>query len=122
LFKPKDDREDIREKLVNQEPPKAVVTASTQIVNCLVEHVLRIEEGTTSTTGQQPQSSSSQRFIACVATLFLFAKIRPQLLVNHAITLQAYLSMKCQVCTLVQNIALLTFPSLSKAEIIYKSK
>jgi len=108
LFKPKDDKEDVREKVVNPEPPKAVVTASRQIVNCLVEHVLRLEEGAgtgaiqpaTTGNGQQlqtQQSSSSQRFVACVATLYLFAKIRPQLLVNHAITLEGYLSMRCQV-------------------------
>lgn len=41
-------------------------------------------------------NSTSQRLVACLTTLFLFAKIRPQLLVNHAITLQPYLSLKCQ--------------------------
>jgi len=76
----------------NQEPPKAVLIASLQIVNCLVEHVLRIEENTDSGATQ-----NSQRFVACVATLVLFAKIRPQLLVNHAITLEGYLSLRCQV-------------------------
>jgi cohesin loading factor subunit SCC2 len=84
---------------VNPEPPKAVVTASRQIVNCLVEHVLRLEESvdTGGPNGSGQNSSASQRFVACVATLYLFAKIRPQLLVNHAITLQGYLSMRCQV-------------------------
>lgn len=91
LFKPKDDKEDVREKVVNPEPPKAVVTASKQIVDCLVEHVLRIEENSANS------ATNSQRFVACVSTLFLFAKIRPQLLVNHAITLEGYLSLRCQV-------------------------
>jgi len=90
LFKPKDDKEDVREKVVNPEPPKAVLTASRQIVNCLVEHVLRLEE-----SGNN--QGLSGRFFACVATLYLFAKIRPQLLVSHAITLEGYLSMRCQV-------------------------
>lgn len=44
-----------------------------------------------------PGSGSSQRILACLSTLHLFAKIRPQLLVNHALTLQPYLSLKCQV-------------------------
>lgn len=92
LFKPKDDqKDDIREKAVNPEPPKAVVTASKQIVDCLVEHVLRIEENSSNST------ASSQRFVACVSTLFLFAKIRPQLLINHANTLEGYLSLRCTV-------------------------
>ena len=92
LFKPKDDKEDVREKVANPDPPKPVLVASEQIVNCLVEHVLRLEE---------TNSSQSTRFCACVATLFLFAKIRPQLLVNHAITLEGYLSLRCQVSNLV---------------------
>lgn len=41
-------------------------------------------------------NSTSQRLVACLTTLYLFAKIRPHLLVNHAITLQPYLSLKCQ--------------------------
>lgn len=40
---------------------------------------------------------NSERLVACISTLHLFAKIRPQLLVNHALTLQPYLSLKCQV-------------------------
>lgn len=46
--------------------------------------------------GKENQGSS-QRLVACLTTIYLFAKIRPQLLVNHAITLQPYLSLKCQV-------------------------
>lgn len=86
---------------MNPEPPKIVLTASTQIVNCLVEHVLRLEENSEQ-PGSQPASSSSSRFVACVATLYLFAKIRPQLLVTHAITLEGYLSLRCQVCIKMQ--------------------
>ena len=63
--------------------------ACRQIVNCLIENVLHLEE--TSDSG-----NSSQRLVACLTTLYLFAKIRPQLLVSHALTLQPYLSLKCQ--------------------------
>lgn len=96
LFKPKEDKEDST-KLV-MEPPKALLTACTQIVDCLIENVLRLEEtNLNSSLDKSPtKQGSSQRLVACLTTLYLFAKIRPQLLVNHAITLQPYLSLKCQ--------------------------
>lgn len=87
LFKPKEDKEDSTK--IQTEPPKALLLACEQIVNCLIENVLRLEETT-------DNSSSSQRLVACLTTLHLFAKIRPQLLVKHASTLQPYLSLKCQ--------------------------
>lgn len=39
---------------------------------------------------------ASQRLVACMTTLYLFAKIRPLLLVPHAMTLQPYLSLRCR--------------------------
>jgi len=77
---------------VNVDPPKALLTACRQIVDCLIENVLRLEENSL-----EEHKGSSQRLVACLTTLYLFAKIRPQLLVNHAITLQPYLSLRCQV-------------------------
>lgn len=71
------------------EPPKALLLACRQIVDCLIENVLSLEEST-------ENSGSSQRLVACLTTLHLFAKIRPQLLVKHASTLQPYLGLKCQ--------------------------
>lgn len=56
--------------------------------------MLRLEE--TSLVQEEQSHGSSQRLVACLTTLYLFAKIRPQLLVDHAITLQPYLSLKCQ--------------------------
>ncbi|KAL0842082.1 hypothetical protein ABMA28_014275 [Loxostege sticticalis] len=88
LFKPKEDKEDST-KIIYQ-PPKSLLVACQQIVDCLIENLLQLEES--STEG----SASSQRILACLSTLHLFAKIRPQLLVNHALTLQPYLSLKCQ--------------------------
>ncbi|XP_041977480.1 nipped-B protein [Aricia agestis] len=88
LFKPKEDKDDST-KIIYQ-PPKSLLLACQQIVDCLIEHLLQLEETNTDGAG------SSQRILACLSTLHLFAKIRPQLLVNHALTLQPYLSLKCQ--------------------------
>ncbi|XP_068630090.1 nipped-B protein [Battus philenor] len=88
LFKPKEDKDDST-KIIYQ-PPKSLLLACQQIVDCLIENLLQLEETSADGTG------SSQRILACLSTLHLFAKIRPQLLVNHALTLQPYLSLKCQ--------------------------
>lgn len=77
---------------MSHEHSKALLTACKQIVDCLIENVLNLD-------GRG--GGSSQRLIACLRTLFLFAKIKPQLLVEHAITLQPYLSLKCQVSSQV---------------------
>ncbi|XP_046612263.1 nipped-B-like protein [Neodiprion virginianus] len=94
LFKPKEDKEDSTKTMT--EPPKALLTACKQIVDCLIENVLRLEETGLDDAEKVEKKGSSQRLVACLTTLYLFAKIRPQLLVNHAITLQPYLSLKCQ--------------------------
>ncbi|XP_026745649.1 nipped-B-like protein [Trichoplusia ni] len=88
LFKPKEDKDDST-KIIYQ-PPKSLLLACQQIVDCLIENLLQLEETSADGTG------SSQRILACLSTLHLFAKIRPQLLVNHALTMQPYLSLKCQ--------------------------
>lgn len=103
MFKPKEDKDDSTKVII--EPPKALITACTQIVDCLIENVLKLEEQ--GNQGKEFQGSS-QRLVACLTTLYLFAKIRPQLLVNHAITLQPYLSLKCQTqgdYQIVSNVA-----------------
>lgn len=94
LFKPKEDKDDSTK--MQTEPPKALLTACKQIVDCLIENVLRLEETNLEESEKTEKKGSSQRLVACLTTLYLFAKIRPQLLVNHAITLQPYLSLKCQ--------------------------
>lgn len=94
LFKPKEDKDDSTK--MQTEPPRALLTACKQIVDCLIENVLRLEETNFEDTEKSKRKGSSQRLVACLTTLYLFAKIRPRLLVNHAITLQPYLSLKCQ--------------------------
>ena len=83
---------------INREPPKQLVQACQQIVDCLVETVLRSEEQQQQQQQHQPGSAGqSHRIVACLTTTYLFAKIRPQLLVKHVQTLQPYLNIKCFV-------------------------
>lgn len=91
LFRPKEDKDDATK--VNREPPKALVIACQQIVDCLIETVLKSEETTIRDT---ETAGSSHRIVACLTTTFLFAKSRPQLLINHVQTLQPYLNVRCQ--------------------------
>lgn len=42
MFRPKEDKEDVTK--ANIEPSKALLTACQQIVDCLVENILRLEE------------------------------------------------------------------------------
>lgn len=109
MFRPKEDKEDVTK--VNVEPPKALLTACQQIVDCLVENILRLEEASLARSSnpagtsedaksnggaQNTTKGASQRLVACMTTLYLFAKIRPVLLVPHAMTLQPYLSLRCR--------------------------
>merc|ERR1712106_823470 len=106
MFRPKEDKEDVTK--VNTEPPKTLITACKQIVDCLVKHILVIEENADDdvmeiktedgeeVVKRKPPQSISQRLLACLKTLHLFAKISPQLMVEHCPTLQPYLAIKCQ--------------------------
>ncbi|XP_042884604.1 nipped-B-like protein isoform X2 [Penaeus japonicus] len=94
MFRPKEDKDDVTK--VNTEPPKSLVTACKQIVDCLVRHILVLEEGDLENQPADQPRTTSQRLLACHQTLYLFAKIRPQLLVDHAITLQPYLAWRCR--------------------------
>ena len=49
---------------------------------------------------QEEGKGCSQRLVACLSTLYLFSKIKPDLMVKHAETLQPYLDIKCSVCIL----------------------
>ncbi|KAK7495047.1 hypothetical protein BaRGS_00013687 [Batillaria attramentaria] len=71
---------------------KSAILACTQIVDCLVENVLRIEEKSVEMTEAK---NTNSRLVACLSTLYLFSKIKPDLMVRHATTLQPYLDIKC---------------------------
>uniref|UniRef100_A0AAY4E5F7 Nipped-B protein n=1 Tax=Denticeps clupeoides TaxID=299321 RepID=A0AAY4E5F7_9TELE len=61
--------------------------ACVQLVDNLVEHILKYEESLAEV--------NSNRLVACITTLYLFSKIRAQLMVKHAMTMQPYLTTKC---------------------------
>ncbi|XP_055682843.1 nipped-B protein isoform X1 [Lutzomyia longipalpis] len=81
IFKPKENKEDTTK--TPKEPPKQIVTACEQIADGLVDAIMKLE------------GTDSRKLLGCITTVHLFAKIRPQLLVKHAITLEPYLNIKC---------------------------
>uniref|UniRef100_A0AAR2K791 Nipped-B protein n=1 Tax=Pygocentrus nattereri TaxID=42514 RepID=A0AAR2K791_PYGNA len=66
--------------------------ACAQLVDNLVEHILKYEE---SPDDCENKGGNSNRLVACITTLYLFSKIRAQLMVKHAMTMQPYLTTKC---------------------------
>uniref|UniRef100_A0A671LSB0 Nipped-B protein n=1 Tax=Sinocyclocheilus anshuiensis TaxID=1608454 RepID=A0A671LSB0_9TELE len=66
--------------------------ACAQLVDSLVDHILKYEE---SLADCENKGLTSDRLVACITTLYLFSKIRPQLMVKHAMTMQPYLTTKC---------------------------
>ncbi|XP_035699183.1 nipped-B-like protein isoform X3 [Branchiostoma floridae] len=71
---------------------KPASKACVQITDCLVQNVLSLEEKTAETVENR---TSSHRLVSSLQTLYLFSKVRPELLVDHAMTLQPYLSTQC---------------------------
>ncbi|GFR03866.1 nipped-B-like protein [Trichonephila clavata] len=69
---------------------KSVVKSCKQIVDCLVENLLQLEESSKNVDG-----GANPHLVACLATLHLFSKIHPPFVVLHATTIQPYLSMRC---------------------------
>lgn len=69
---------------------KSVVKSCKQIVDCLVENLLQLEE-----SSQNVNGGATPHLVACLATLHLFSKIYPPFVVPHATTIQPYLSMRC---------------------------
>ncbi|KAF7700983.1 nipped-B-like protein B isoform X1 [Silurus meridionalis] len=67
--------------------------ACAQLVDNLVEHILKYEEESLSDC--ESKGVNSNRLVACITTLYLFSKIRAQLMVKHAMTMQPYLTTKC---------------------------
>ncbi|XP_059830018.1 nipped-B-like protein isoform X2 [Hypanus sabinus] len=71
---------------------KPVKKACIQIVDNLVEHILKYEE---SLADSDSKGMNTNCLVACLITLYLFSKIQPHLMVKHAMTLQPYLTTKC---------------------------
>ena len=47
--------------------------------------------------GEKSSLGANSRIVACLTALYLFAKSRPQLLVEHVQTLQPYLQIHCEL-------------------------
>uniref|UniRef100_A0A8C2ZHW6 Nipped-B protein n=1 Tax=Cyclopterus lumpus TaxID=8103 RepID=A0A8C2ZHW6_CYCLU len=71
---------------------KPAKKACVQLVDNLVEHILKHEE---SIADCEDKGVNTGRLVACITTLYLFSKIRAQLMVKHAMTMQPYLTTKC---------------------------
>uniref|UniRef100_A0AAY4CAB0 Nipped-B protein n=1 Tax=Denticeps clupeoides TaxID=299321 RepID=A0AAY4CAB0_9TELE len=69
---------------------KPTIKACVQLVDNLVDYILRYEESLS-----EHKNVNSTRLVACITTLYLFSKIRAQLMVKHAMTMQPYLTTKC---------------------------
>ena len=54
------------------------------------------------------EKSDKNRLVGCVTALHSFAQIRAQLLVEHAISLEPYLNIKCVSNEQIKFLALLT--------------
>uniref|UniRef100_H3CUG8 Nipped-B protein n=1 Tax=Tetraodon nigroviridis TaxID=99883 RepID=H3CUG8_TETNG len=71
---------------------KPTKKACVQLVDNLVEHILKYED---SLADCEEKGFNSDRLVSCTTTLHLFSKIRAQLMVKHAMTIQPYLTTKC---------------------------
>lgn len=104
---------------------KPTKKACIQLVDNLVEHILKYEESIAGNkmtkrarqhnfkrhcavlksafspfvSDCEDKGVNSDRLVACVTTLYLFSKIKTQLMVKHAMTMQPYLTTKCNVST-----------------------
>uniref|UniRef100_A0A0N5APU5 Nipped-B protein n=1 Tax=Syphacia muris TaxID=451379 RepID=A0A0N5APU5_9BILA len=89
---------------------RSIFCASRQIVDTLVDSVLSLDSKIVAGIADESRAGNSEsensnldaaaihkehqeRLLACLTTLSAFSKVRPELLVNHAETLQPYLSM-----------------------------
>uniref|UniRef100_A0A3P9IZF3 Nipped-B protein n=1 Tax=Oryzias latipes TaxID=8090 RepID=A0A3P9IZF3_ORYLA len=71
---------------------KPAKKACVQLVDNLVEHILKYDE---CLADCEEKGINSSRLVSCITTLLLFTKIRPQLMIKHAMTIQPYLTTKC---------------------------
>ncbi|XP_030245911.1 nipped-B protein isoform X2 [Drosophila navojoa] len=67
----------------NTEPPQDIVLACQQLADGLVDRLIELED------------TDNARMLGCITTLHLLAKVRPQLLIRHAMTIEPYLNIKC---------------------------
>lgn len=92
VFEPKEVKDDNKGK---KEISPVLVRSCQQIVNGLVNLVMEYEK------------SNMARLVGCMTALHSFAQIRPQLIIEHAITLEPYLNIKCSSNEQIKFISLL---------------
>ncbi|XP_067623755.1 nipped-B protein isoform X2 [Eurosta solidaginis] len=73
--------------LKKTEPPAEILLSCQQLADGLVARLIELED------------TDNTRMLGCITTLHLLAKVRPQLLVQHAITIEPYLNIKCHPTT-----------------------
>ncbi|XP_037927462.1 nipped-B protein [Teleopsis dalmanni] len=71
----------------NTEPPQEILLACQQLADGLIDRLIELED------------TDNTRMLGCITTLHLLAKVRPQLLIQHAITIEPYLNIKCHPAT-----------------------
>ncbi|CAI5442496.1 unnamed protein product [Caenorhabditis angaria] len=83
---------------------KGVLFASKQIIDNLVDCILHLETKMANESSQMDQQNMNElekaakskqnqdRLLACLTTMAIFSKVRPELMVKHAETLQPYLT------------------------------
>ncbi|MCP9261200.1 hypothetical protein DINM_004449 [Dirofilaria immitis] len=101
---------DFFEQLLNnllKSNDRTLLFASRQIVDTLVDNILTLDskmasgssevvnsaEESTSLNAAAAHKEHQERMLACLSTLSLFSKAKPDLMIKHAETLQPYLSM-----------------------------
>jgi len=75
---------------------KSTEKACQQLVSVFIQRLVKTEQ------------ENGSELVACLTTLYFMCKTRPQLLVQHATTLQPYLSIKCSTqgdALVIQNVA-----------------
>ncbi|KFD48385.1 LOW QUALITY PROTEIN: hypothetical protein M513_10737, partial [Trichuris suis] len=86
-----DSMEMIFRTILKKDADGSALQAAKQIVSCLVENVMVIEERLVDSSN----SKSYQRLLFCLSTIYVFSKVEPRLMVPYIETMQPYLSMHC---------------------------
>uniref|UniRef100_A0AAR2L9K3 Nipped-B protein n=1 Tax=Pygocentrus nattereri TaxID=42514 RepID=A0AAR2L9K3_PYGNA len=89
---PSHDKETMNRKIINITD---VVAACRDSGYDWFEQLLQNVSSYLLTHSGSHKSVNSTRLVACITTLYLFSKIRAQLMVKHAMTMQPYLTTKC---------------------------
>lgn len=93
IFTPKEEKDIPAPNAPKREPPKDVIKACQQLTDGLVNAIIQLE------------GTDNLKVLNCVTTLHMLAKVRPLLLVKHAMTLEPYLNIKGNLPNVVKFIS-----------------